>query len=134
MRLYPFHHCSQLTTIEKRGGLAGQLVSYRTFTSATMEYLIIRGQPLSNITQRLEGGLLPDGWGPSRLEQAWDAGLGIPYASEPLSSVSGCQQGSSAQLARYQTKYGQHNVQDVLMHSARFRKQKSGVLSATATV
>jgi hypothetical protein len=43
-----------------------------------MEYLIIRGQPLSNITQRLEGCLLPDGWEPSRLEQAWHAGLGIP--------------------------------------------------------
>jgi hypothetical protein len=38
-------------------------------------------------------------------------GWGSPYASEPLSSVSGCQQGSSDQLARYQTKYGQHNVQ-----------------------
>ena len=117
---------------------------YSTPISATVNLVILRGRPLSKIPQRLEGCLLPDGWEPSRLDKRGRPGWGSPYASEPLSSASGCRQGSSDKLARYQTKVGQcmSNFEEPCLvsgrtirhvqpkpskmcssHSAQFRKQ-----------
>lgn len=55
-----------------------------------------------------EGCLLPDGWEPSRLDKRGTPGWGSPYASELLPTGSGCRQGSSDKLARYQTKGGRY--------------------------
>lgn len=94
--------------MEQCRGLVGELaLGHSTAISAAMSLSLFVDNHRRRSPNGFEGCLLPDGWEPSRLDKRGTPGWGSPYANEPLSSVSGCRQGSSDRLAKYQTKDGQ---------------------------
>lgn len=110
--LLPLPSSSQPTGIEKGSGLAGRQaccilpLSLRHRMHQCSRAATVEDHPngLKVVCSRTAGSRHGS-------NKRGTPGWGSPYASEPLSSLSGCRQGSSNKLARYQTKYGQRNVQ-----------------------